>query len=294
MTLIAPLIQHSLSSPVCDVFMSFYYFLAKPSSELDTSITVTRMIPNALGSKIQNQQFGLAIYVLDREIKKWCPWKILAPTESLHWTVSSVEIGLRVGEIAVALPVTSDFVSDNYERLPSPILRGIDGSPVATRCSLRFHWRGASSSYQAEYPTAMTKQVQGQVTSFNLNSRHQGTNAVTFLCAVNITQDASLDLGSYAIKSLKRGGDSSNQPSEMAERNSCHVVSMSPEQAAECLGFTSSEAVFLPIYITMCAVEGRNEISVEHTHPPHEMFWKSRAQRFCLPRLRASWIGREE
>lgn len=271
--------------------MTYYYFLARPRNDVSTSITVTRFVPNALGRQLRTGSFDLAVYSLDRSFDSWLLRDTLSFGYSQHLTVSSENLQLNVGEIAVAVPVRLGAPPPVEAReLPAPMERGVDGSPVATRCSMRFYWSGVSSSYQSEYPKAMAERITGPVNSFNLSALPQGASATVLFCAVNITRDASQSSHDYTISPVDQHGVMLGREAVIARRNACTVIETDSASAALRLAYTSRDAVFLPIYVTLSSSPHGSEMSVEHTHPPHEMFWLRPSQAYCLPKLRASWL----
>jgi hypothetical protein len=270
--------------------VTYYYFLARPRHDVTTTITVTNLVPNSLGRSIRSKAFDIAVYTFRREVGCWQLRASRAFEDLHHVTISSEEVGLGVGEIAVAVPVPPEFRGLNKMReLAEPMVRTIDDSPVATRCSLRFHWSGIASSYQSEYPLGMADRVSGSVSSFNLSSISQGQGATVLFCAINITRDPIKGVGSYTIVPADRDGVALKDAATTALRNACTTIETNPREAAQRLVYLSDEALFLPIYVALSHSEHGPEMSVEHTHPPHEMFWRQPAQGFCLPRLRASW-----
>lgn len=273
--------------------MSYFYFLLRPRTDIATSITVTRFVPNSIGRQIWLSSFNIAVYTLLRDESSWLLHDVLGFRDSQHLEISSDALKLDVGEVAVAVPIPPSLTPPKRtQMLPEPENRTIDGSPVATRCSLRFHWSGASSSYQSEYPLSMSERVTGSVSSFNLSATAQGSDTSVIFCAVNITRDATHSSRDYSILPIDTDGIPLESASVVARRNFCSTIETSSSEAARRLAYVTSDAVFLPIYVTMSRSGNRPEIGVEHTHPPHEMFWRHPAQSFCLPKLREAWARR--
>jgi hypothetical protein len=270
--------------------VTYYYFLARPHRDVTTTITVTNLVPNLRGHSMRSTAFDIAVYTFHRKLERWQMRASRAFEDLHHVTISSEEVGLEVGEIAVALPVSPGFRDPiKMRELPEPMVRTIDDSPVATRCSLRFHWSGIASSYQSEYPLGMANRVSGSVSSFNLSTIPQGQGTKVLFCAINITRDPTQGIGSYKIVPVDGEGVALNDAATTALRNACTTIETAPIEAAQRLAYLSNDAVFLPIYVSLSHSEHGPEMSVEHTHPPHEMFWRQPAQGFCLQRLRASW-----
>lgn len=271
--------------------MSYYYFLARPRTDVSTTLTITQFVPNALGKKLRTTPFDIAVYSLDRGDNWWLLRDDLSFGNSQHVTVSSDQLGLDNGEIAVVVPVPAGFSPATRTReLPAATTRTVGGSPVAARGSLRFHWSGISSSYQSEYPAVMAERTTGSINSFNLSALPQGRNATVLFCAVNITRDASHSSRDYSILPISQDGIPLRHATATAQRNGCTVIEMNSVEAASRLAYSSRDAVFLPIYVTLSTSPQGPEMSVEHTHPPHEMFWLRSSQAYCVPRLRDSWL----
>jgi hypothetical protein len=268
----------------------YYYFLTRPRTDITSTMTVTDFVPNALGRQLRSDVFDVAMYVPRREQKIWELRQVLNFGSSHHIMATSETIGLDVGELAVGVPLEpGSKLSSRTDRLPAPRTRNVDGSPVAARCSLRFSWQGVSSSYQSEYPLTMAERVTGPLNSFNLASSLQGQNASVLFCAVNIMRDAQIGANNYSILPVGHDGAALRNMAITARRNSCSVIETDSIEAARRLAYSSSDAVFLPLYLVLGTSAIGPSISVEHTHPPHEMFWQRPARDFCLPKLRASW-----
>jgi hypothetical protein len=255
--------------------MSCYYPLLGLPDGLEASLTFSSHTLNQCANPGQSaphqHQLDLALY----------------SSSSGHWTLADqlkvppsgdVEVrastyGLSPGELLVAVPLASDSPTDaRPELLPKPASKRVDRSPVAERCSLAFHWRGITSSYQGEYPLRMAEVQGGSFLSFDplLKPDPAAGRSLVVLVTLSRIQDPSpltlelFDLSSRRLLHTMNHG-----------RNRCTIVDL-PEE-----GFSSGPLamrgkgwVGIPIVIRLSKEEAPPSMSVEHTHPPTELFWE--------------------
>ena len=76
--------------------------------------------------------------------------------------------------------------------LPKPDSLRIDSSPVAERGSLNYHFEDTKTTYQGEYPYAMSNIDKGSFWSFDAlkESLHKDERVQSFLILMNINRDA--------------------------------------------------------------------------------------------------------
>jgi len=270
--------------------MTCYYPLLGLSQGVVSSLTYSCHTHNQRTAEaLRPQAHGadLAIYGI-REGAWHCLDRLpLPPEEDL--TVTSRDYGLQSGELLVAVPLARAEVPDPAEPLlPLPYSKKVDRSPVAERCSLGFHWRGVSSSYQGEYPLRMAQLERGTLVSFDPLLQTGATVGMNLLCLVNVCRAADESphtLEGFDALTLQR------RFSRTYRKNSCCLVEISPGEAASGELFCRSTTTLgIPIYITLSRQDLPASMSVEHTHPPTEMF--SERDRLLGSRaIKSTWLG---
>ncbi len=205
-------------------------------------------------------------------------------------TVTSSDYGLQPGELLVGVPLARGEVPDRADPLlPLPYSKKVDRSPVAERCSLGFHWRGVRSSYQGEYPLRMAQLERGTLLSFDALLQTGTTVGMNLLCLVNVCRapdDRPHTLEGFDALSLRR------RFSRTYRKNSCCLVEISPEEAASGELFCrSTTSLGIPIYITLSRQDLPASMSVEHTHPPTEIFTE-RDRLQGSRAIKSTWLGR--
>jgi len=272
--------------------MSYYYFLPKPTDEIDSSIVVTDLVANSRGYVHKKVSFQLPVYQFDFTLKVWRLRKMPPKNSELHWQISSTDLDLEPGQIAVVVPIELNAVAPKTTgRLPRPVSRKVDGSPVASRCSLRLHWRGVSSSYQSEYPENMADRHDGQIVSVGFGGNTNNASTESLFCAVNVSRDTSADSATYRIVAFDSLGLAIEGTEQRAYRNACHTIVSRTGESNCGFGFAGIGALFIPLYVSTSASTATRQMSFEHTHPPSTMFWREIAREYCMPKFRQSWDG---
>jgi hypothetical protein len=196
---------------------------------------------------------------------------------------------LAPGELMVAVPVADDApLEASASLLPKPCGKRVDRSPVAERCSLGFHWQGISSSYQGEYPLRMAEMEGGSFLSFDPLLKPDP--AVGCSLVVLMTISRRHDPSPLPLE-LMDGGSRRLLATRQHHRNRCTVVEV-PEGgfSAGPLVMRGSGWVAIPIVLRLSRVGAPASMSVEHTHPPTELFWEE--DRVPGSRqVKRSWLG---
>jgi len=214
---------------------------------------------------------------------------------SLQLTVSTKDYHMNVGDVLVLVPVS---VTSHYEQrldiLPEPISRKIDGSPIAERNSLRFHWGSSSSCFQSDYPSSLAHRDGGTMTSFPSLVVPLGDSLIHLLCFISISSKAAnsrkpLKLSAYSDPGIEIPG-----LSQTYFQNKCGVIEFPAPSVSKIKFFGSADSSGVPIFITKSYFGGQHFISVEHTHPPHELFWRNPAISTCVPKLKSTWLNKRQ
>jgi len=272
--------------------MTCYYPLPGLPQGIDTSLTYSVFTLNeATGELRAPQRHGLdlALYRRTGDGSGWTLVDRLQPDTCGDIVARSGDYGMAAGDLLVAVPVAQGTRSEaNPELLPLPASKRVDRAPVAERCSLAFHWRGISSSYQGEFPLRMAELSRGTLVSFDPLLHASVPGAHTLVCLVNVSRrdegtPLRLDVFEAHSRRLLR--------TVTWRRNGCGLLDLPDglEPGGE-LVFRSTDAVGIPIFITLSGADAAPSMSVEHTHPPTELFWEH--DRIAGSRaLKTTWLG---
>jgi hypothetical protein len=203
--------------------------------------------------------------------------------------LQSETYGLSPGELLVAVPLMRDSPHQQFPAdLPPPASKRLDRAPVAERCSLSFRWRGIESSYQGEYPLRMAERPGGTLVVFSPLLQSDACVQTNLVAVVTIARRVDLTphrLEGFEARSLCPIGQWD------LRANACTVVEITPQQAATGeLFFRCATSLGIPICLSLSRDDLPPSLSVEHTHPPTELFWEQDR----LPGSRAikgSWLG---
>ncbi len=272
--------------------MTCYFPLIGLPHGITSSVTYSVFTLNEATAERRSPQCQALDLALYRKPEGGDPWELvdrLSPGDAGDVVARSSDYGLAAGELLVGVPVARQAQSEERpELLPVPASKRVDRSPVAERCSLGFHWRGVSSSYQGEYPLRMAELRQGTMVSFDPLLHASVPGALTLLCLVNVS----------------RHDDGTPQRLECFEAHSRRLLRAVPYRRNGCcllelphgaipdgeLVFRSTGSVGIPIFLTLSGADAPASMGVEHTHPPTELFWDqdrlngSRA-------LKRTWLG---
>lgn len=273
--------------------MSCYYPLLGLPHGIDASLSVSSHTLNQRASKghttPQQHQLVLAMYGIDAE--GWILRDKLAVPAHGDRLVQASTYGLAPGELLVVVPVKDDTgLESRPALLPKPSTKRVDRSPVAERCNLAFHWRGISSSYQGEYPLRMAELEGGSFLSFDPLLKPDPAVGSSLVVLVSISRrhapDAfPLELFDAASRRLLT--------TVSHHRNHCTAVEV-PEGGWSTgpLGMRGSGWVGIPIVLRLSRAASPASMSVEHTHPPTELFW----ERDRVPgsgQVKRTWLSME-
>jgi hypothetical protein len=271
--------------------MSCYYPLFGLPAGLEASLTFSSHTLNQCAKPGQSaphqHQLDLALYGSSEG--RWSLYDRHTLPHFADVEVRASTYGLSPGELLVAVPLASDSPTDTRpELLPKPASKRLDRSPVAERCSLAFHWRGITSSYQGEYPLRMAEVKGGSFLSFDplLKPDPAVGRSLVVLVSISRIHDPSpltLELFNLSSRELLRTMNHG--------KNRCTVVDL-PEEGVNTgpLVMRGRGWVGIPIVIRLSREEAPPSMSVEHTHPPTELFWEE--DRLPGSRIvKSAWMG---
>jgi hypothetical protein len=270
--------------------MTCYYPIIGLPHGIVSSVTYSTLTHNQrTATSIRPHAHAMDLAIYGTRAEGWYCLDRMALPSGGDFTITSSDYQLSPGELLVGVPLGRGEVPEPPDPLlPLPYSKKVDRSPVAERCSLGFTWRGVTSSYQGEYPVRMAQLEGGTILSFDALLQSGPTVGMNLLCLVNlcrVDRDVRHTLEVFEAHNRRR------LQSVSYRRNSCCLVEIGPQEAGSGeLFFRSTTALGIPIYITLSRENLPPSMSVEHTHPPTQLF----SDRDCLRGSRAikgAWLG---
>ena len=246
--------------------MTCYYPLPGLPQGIGSSLTYSVFTLNEAQGAMRaphRHRLDLALYRRPDTEATWTLVDRLQPDACGNVVARSHDYGLAPGDLLVAVPVAQESRSEAHpEMLPLPASKRVGRAPVAERCSVAFHWRGVSSSYQGEFPLRMAELSRGTMVSFDPLLHASVPGAITLVCLLNISRrdDATplhLEVFEAHNRRLLR--------TVPWRRNGCGLVDLPDGLESEGeLVFRSTDAVGIPIFITLSGADAPASMSVEH------------------------------
>lgn len=267
--------------------MSDFMYLPKIYGDVESSLSITNVVTNSRGSNPVRAEFDLLVLEPIRGSRGWKVVRRLKFDGAEVKQLSSADYSLSVGELVVVLPVDkSTIYRSELESLPIPKSRSVDSSLCTSRGSLRFHYAGSSSSFQSEYPKSMVRRYSGNMTSFRIPDRELDNNKTHLACFINLSDTENADKKEVEIIVQ----DTNRQILDRMnfKKNSCTTYEIPLCLHNAQLTFTINGCVAIPLYVSLCTLPIK-QITVEHSHPPLEMFWRQKSQRLGVGRIRRVW-----
>tara|TARA_B100000886_G_C20419740_1_gene490959 strand:+ start:613 stop:1443 length:831 start_codon:yes stop_codon:yes gene_type:complete len=232
------------------------------------NIPNNRLSENFLSKTYQDVVF-LGVYCLKNN--KWFLLKSYKcnPFEFIEF--KRVDFSVGNYEILVIIPNKINKFPRESEQLPKPSPLRIDNSPVAERASLNFYLENSKTSYQGEYPFKMACLKNSSFLSFDSLKSNQDSNSVDFFIFMNITSAPSSEQVQIEVFDPQ---NKKNIRCLDAKRNSFNIYKIANLEAdfpnKNTLFYKCKNCSFIPI---MLSIDTNNyQLSVEHTHPPTELF----------------------
>jgi len=265
--------------------MSDYLFLTNVGDGIVNSINLTNLVPNRRSSSADKIDYKLGVFTQKLDSLEWIKIDETEFRGENNITLSSLEYDLDVGQLAVVIPVSVDEeLLDSYSILPEPISRKVDKSPVNERATIHFSKDKAFSSYQGEFPYQMSR-LKGTFLAFDpLVAKHSRDFGVkTKLVLINIH---STELNSKPDCFLKIADANTKELIKVQRyvQNSAVIMEIDEVNDIE-LCFYSKDTLGIPLFISY---DDSGFLSIEHTHPPSEFFWKEKIKGQRL--LKQSWL----
>jgi hypothetical protein len=259
----------------------------KPHLAIDSSLTLNCYPTNSLGRSLKKLSFDLLVLVPGIFEDGWTVVDRVGFSDMNTIELHSRDYHLEVGSIAVIVPVSPQHpTTAHLNDLPIPFKRESDASSFTSRGSLRFHYRNSSSSYQSEYPFAMASRTYGKTTTFRFLSYTANSLTTNLVCFVNLQRENKLGAAEIWIEYLSEGrtvlGDLRFRP------NSVGVCEQSTFENLDIFAYNCKTNLSIPIFISFGG-EPYPQITVEHTHPPAELYWGHSSKKLGVVKMRSTW-----
>ena len=264
--------------------MSDYIFLVNVGDDIVNSVCLTSFVPNRRKYSTAEINFKVGVYTQKFDSVQWVKLGE-ARFNNNNIVLSSLDYNLAIGELAVVVPSPLDFIFlDRYDELPEPISRKSDETPVNERASIYFYKDKSFSSFQGEYPYQMTK-VKGSFLAFDSLMKYTNKNINTRIAFINI-YSKKLSTKKNFYLNIANSDSKVKIISTKYVHNSVGIIDISSNDGIErCI--YSKDTLGIPIFISY---NDLGYLSVEHSHPPSELFLKNSVKGQNL--LKKNWLNK--
>ncbi|WP_320664874.1 hypothetical protein [Prochlorococcus sp. MIT 1223] len=262
---------------------------------IDSSTTLLNL-PNNLReanqSKVQARSTYIGTYKLQAE-----NWELISIKECKYGAFCDIErnsIKALPDQMVISLVRYENSFPKSARYLPKPDSLRVDSSPVAERVSLNYHFRGATTSFQGEYPCVMSNFNKGSFWSFDaLKERfYKHENTESFLVLMNLNRDSEKQ--SEVDLEIYNPNKKDNILHWKARQNSFTILNLKDinnalgsEKIYEILFIQCKSCTFIPVFLSVDVKN--NQLSLEHTHPPSELLW-GRERNSIVKLLKKRWL----
>lgn len=226
-------------------------------------------------------------------------WKIISIKECKYgdfFDITRNSIDVNSDQMVVSLLRLQNTFPKSSRILPKPDSLRIDSSPVAERGSLNYHFEDTTTTYQGEYPYAMSNIDKGSFWSFDAlkEDLSQEEKVQSFLILMNINRDAEkqseVDLDIYDPHKKNK------TLNWKARQNSFTIInlreihkSLQSKNTHKTFFIQSKNCTFIPMILN---IDVKNsQLSFEHTHPPSELLW-GRDKLKVIKFIKERWIAK--
>ena len=219
---------------------------------------------------IYKKNIFLGIYILEKNY-----WKLLNVFSVPYKEFKEIErekLNISDNEMAVVvISKTNEFPSTCIQ-LPNPSSLRIDESPVAERASYNFSYKNNQTSFQGEYPKAMTSLSKPSFFGFDtLKADTKNEKIINYILFINLNSCSNKQSNDIVNIFHPKEKNILFQLETRENQISVHNLSLLYDSkiSNETLFLSSKRkayiALILSIDLETC------HLSLEHTHPPAEM-----------------------
>ena len=243
--------------------------------KISASLTFLNFPNNRLNDNFFKKKYNKVVYlgVYSLGEKYWILLNVYKCNPEEFVEISRNDLNVNDNEIIVVVPKEINNFLNETLNLPKPDALRLDNSPVAQRTSLNFSYENCISSYQGEYPYSMASIKKGSFFSFDTLKERKNEKVKNFIILVNISLSSnSRDLIKVKIFSPQNKEDYLLID---AKRNAYTILDIDSYQGnfenQETLFLSCNLCTFIPIVLSVDLVN--KQLSLEHTHPPSELFF---------------------
>lgn len=208
--------------------------------------------------------FGIYEFMLDHwSLVKVCS---IPAFQSLFLDRSTLALSAN-NPVAIVSSLKASF-EPIVSQLPRPISLRTDKTPIAERASIGYRVNCSSSVYQGEYPYRMTQLASSSFLSYS--HFQNSSEAYNYLILINISPTDGDD--SHTLRFLNSTTFEVFHQISVCRNTFAAIDLNSLPLDLRCPAIiTCSSLAFIPLSLTIS--KDHNIISLEHTHPPSELFW---------------------
>ena len=270
--------------------------ISKSLSKSIKSSTTLLNDTNNLKETNHSKKYLNSIYIGTYKLSGFI-WELISIQECRYrefFNIKRNSINVESNQMVVSLFKKQCSFPKSTRILPKPDSLGVDSSLVAERASLNYHFEGSTTTYQGEYPYEMANINKGSFWSFDALKEDINSNESikSFLILMNINRDAEKQ--TEVNLDIYNPNQKDNCLNWKARQNSFTVINL--REVDEALNSKKNQntffiqcknCTFIPIVLNIDTEN--NNISMEHTHPPHELLW-GRDKFKVIKFLKEKWI----
>lgn len=249
--------------------MSTLIPLIRPFNEVSFDVTCTNCVSNIKGTKPVFVDYRIDIYT---PLKS--KWILIDSLEfnGQNTIIIQPHLYISVGEnICVGVPRHKNNPYENLTtQLPVPFSKSVDKSPVPDRYLFQASTSVAVSSFQADYPYALSKLKNSSCVS-TVSPMQYNHIEKCYVIFISISADGSFQQSS-TFNFVDHNGTCLTQQKTI-NNNSCAYLDLTNS-------FNNYEGTIaipklsgVPLFLALMRNGDDLYPSLEHSHPPHEWFW---------------------
>ena len=259
---------------------------------IESSITVLNYPNNSLLRNINKKKDKIYYYVYFLNNDKWLKCYQKECLYGKHLEIKRSDLDIPKEMFAVAIPSFNKNQKDELDILFKPSSTRNDICPVAERASYNFHINNSITSFQGEYPYELALDKKYSFFSFDSLRLDKNLNSKTFLILINLNKDSKKK--DFHKVYFYKSSDKSLLKEIIVQSNSINNICLTDisehnNSIIDPTFISCSTTTFIPIYVTIQGENNCYQISVEHTHPPSEMFWGETKYK-SLEKLKSHWV----
>tara|TARA_B100000886_G_C20392190_1_gene478757 strand:- start:406 stop:1245 length:840 start_codon:yes stop_codon:yes gene_type:complete len=264
---------------------------SKENLIIKSSITVFNYPNNSLLKNINKRREDIFYCIYFLKNKKWHKYDQIRCGYGEYLEIKRDDLKIPNNSIAIAIPRRNSSNPNITSKLITPFSLRKDNSPIEERASYNFYFKNICTSYQGEFPYKLSKNKRASFFSFDSLRLDQNINTRCYLILINLNQESNNR--SKNIVKLYNPTTKKVFKEISIKTNSIKYFRL-PKLKKDTLyknpTFISCNSnTFIPIFLTINLDKKNYELSVEHTHPPSELFWGIDRYKF-IEKLKSNWI----